>query len=78
MSAKRQVCHCGRRLTKRHAIQVLIEHAARDVAGVGCGVRQEWSRDKHDHVVFVIRFIWTDAWHFPCDDNSLRNMGLMP
>lgn len=78
MSGKRRHCYCDQRLTRSHALQVLFRHAARDVAGTGCGLRNPITEDDRAHVAFVIKHLWPLAHpHSPFTETVLFNMGIL-
>ncbi len=63
-------------MTRRRALQVLIEHAARDVGGVGQGVRPGATEEQKRDVRRAVRVFYKDAFGFTRGDNDLRNLGL--
>lgn len=69
-------CGSGRGMTKREALDVLIRNAAENVSGVGQGLRPEVSTGKNAAVVEAIVKLWHDAYAYPVDEQSLRNLGL--
>jgi hypothetical protein len=77
-TSRRRYCVCGAPNTERHAIGVLIRHAASDVAGVGQGIRSGTSSAAQDHVLHAIKRVWTKAWHWEFGDNDAFNLRLSP
>lgn len=63
-------------MTKREALQILIDHAARNVAGVGCGIRPEISKDELARVVEAMSIAWREAYGFEMQHDDLFNRGI--
>ncbi len=64
---------------EREHLLVLMLHAARDVAGVGCGLRPEAKADEKARVRAAYVWAWGKAYgaRVPCGDNELYNAGLL-
>jgi hypothetical protein len=63
-------------MTKRKALQVLIEHAARDCVGAGVGIR---SNPKEEQILLVAQAVCKvhkEAYGVDADKNDLFNLGL--
>lgn len=67
-----------RNMTKRAALTVLIEEAAKAVSGTGCGIREPVTVARRGSVVSAIRRLWRDVYQRDVDDAALGNMGLWP
>jgi hypothetical protein len=66
-------------MTKREAIALLIEHAARNCAGVGCGIRALPSAEEKQRVAQAVRKVWPLAYPGQqCTANDLANRSLPP
>lgn len=65
-----------RRMTKRRALHVLMHHAARDVAGVGQGIRPGATDDEKRDVAAAVRALYPDAYGFVAIERDLLNLGL--
>lgn len=63
-------------MTKREALTILIRHAARDIGGVGCGVRPEIDEEAREKVRQAIKKLWREVYNFPIADTDLWNLGL--
>jgi hypothetical protein len=64
-------------MTKREALQILIENAAKNVAGAGCGLREPASDKRTKEVRTEVEKWWKDAYSFDLDDSQIRNLGLV-
>lgn len=64
------------RMTRRRALQILIEHAARDVSGVGPSIRPGATTEEKVNVRQAITVFYRDAYGFEPSANDLRNLGL--
>lgn len=63
-------------MTKKQALKVLIENAAANVAGAGCGLRAEVTRERQEVVRDAIAKWYESAYGFPLYKSALINMGL--
>ncbi len=64
-----------RRLTQKRALQVVLTHAARNVAGVGCGVRPAINREEQELVQRAIEVLWPKAHGYEMLHNDWFNLG---
>lgn len=62
-------------MTKRKAIEILITHAARNVAGQGCGIRPSISERERDEVKQAILKMYHDAHRRYAALDDLFNLG---
>ena len=60
----------------RQALQILIDNAAKNVAGVGVGIRPIITSKTRTQVRDAILQVWWCAYSFECDESALRNLGL--
>jgi len=65
-------------MTQRRALQVLIRHAAANVAGVGCGIRPVLSTEAKEDVSAAVRAMWRRAHGYPMSDSDWFNLRLDP
>ncbi len=63
-------------MTKREALQILMDNAARNLAGVGRGIRPSISNEQKMKVIEAIIKIHPDAYGFPADNSYFYNRGL--
>ena len=63
-------------MNKRQALQIVIQHAAANVAGVGCGMRPGVSGDEKLRVEIAIRKLYREAYLHTPDESDFFNMGL--
>lgn len=63
-------------MTKREALRILIDHAVRDVAGTGCGIRAPLTNEEQRRVVEAMSVIWPQVYGYPLGDNDLFNRGI--
>lgn len=63
-------------MTKREALILLLDHAARNVAGVGCGIRPSLDRDELAKVVEAMSIVWPDAYGYEMAPSDLFNRGI--
>lgn len=61
-------------MTKKEAIRLLIEHAAKNCVGAGCGFHTVPSHDVQVDVSRAILKVWPES--YPIDRNVFRNLGL--
>lgn len=65
-------------MTRRRALEVLVEHAARNVAGAGHGMRPEVSIETCELVRDAVVRLWPEIYNYPVNNLALRNLGLLP
>ena len=63
-------------MTKKQALAILIENAAENVAGVGCGIRPEVSEERTMRVRWAVVRLYPDAYGRSADENDLRGLRL--
>lgn len=67
-----------RRMTVRRAIQVLIQHAAANVAGVGCGIRPVIASADKQELSLAIRTMWSRGYGYPMSESDWFNLRMAP
>ena len=60
------------KMTRKEAIHILIEHAAANCAGTGCGIRSEISENQRIQVAKAILKVWPEKQYGP----NWFNLGL--
>lgn len=60
------------------AIQVLIRHAAANVAGVGCGLRPVVSTDERQELSLAIHTMWMRGHGYPMSGSDWFNLRMDP
>lgn len=63
-------------MTKRRALQILIENAAANIRGTSQGIRPEKSREQRAEVRAAIEKIYQDGYGYPFGPNEAYNLGL--
>jgi hypothetical protein len=63
-------------VTTTEAVRILIKHAARDVAGQGCGLRNELSEQDRTKVREAVCKLYRSVYGFDASFSDLRNLGL--
>lgn len=63
-------------MTKRDALILLLDHAARNVAGVGCGIRPPLDKDELAAVVEAMSIIWPQVYGYEMQPSDLFNRGI--
>lgn len=63
-------------MTKRKALQILIEHASRDCVGTGCGIRTNPTEEQIILITQAVCKVYKDAFDREVDNNDLFNLGL--
>jgi len=58
------------------AMQILIDHAARNVAGTGCGVRPEIKEKEIKEVREAIKRVWSFAYKHEFNEQEFYNRGI--
>jgi hypothetical protein len=64
-------------MTFREALRILINNAAQNQAGAGCGIRSLQSDAERVRIAQAIRNVWPKAYGFPMGDSERLNLGLM-
>jgi hypothetical protein len=65
-------------MTFRRALQVLIQHAAENQAGTGCGIRSLPSDNARMEIAEAIEKTWPKAYGtFDLDDATRHNLGIL-
>lgn len=65
-----------KRMTLRHAIQVVIRHAARDAAGTGCGIRDAIPIAERTQLDEALPIVWRRAYGFEMGEHDWFNLRL--
>lgn len=63
-------------MTRREALEVLVGHAAANVAGVGCGVRPEMSAEQRQRVADAVLKVWPLFRSYSPGENDFHNLKL--
>jgi hypothetical protein len=63
-------------MTRQRALQILIEHAARDCVGAGCGYHTVPSEERRMEVSRAVRKLWRNAYDWPITDTDFLNLGI--
>ena len=65
-----------RRMTKKRALQVVLEAAFKYCEGSGVGLRSVYSDERKRELVTAAIRLWGDAYDWPLTDSYLGNYGL--
>lgn len=65
-------------MTRRRALEILVEHAAKNTSGAGHGMRPEMTLETRELVRDAVVRVWPEIYNFPVNDMALRNLGLLP
>lgn len=63
-------------MTRREALRILFEAAAKDAAGVGTGIRSLPTEKRRLEIAQAIKLLWRKAYDFDPQDSDFLNMGL--
>ncbi len=64
-------------MTRKKALQILMENAAENVRGQGCGIRPAHSEQKSALVRDAIIRLWKEAYSWDIRSADLFNIGLL-
>ncbi len=63
-------------MTKREAMQILINFSAKWGAGCGVGIRETLSQKDQEEIRQAIQKLWVDAYDYPFHNEVFFNLGL--